>query len=475
MHVFNWRALVFVSLAALLSINVSSAEELAYAPGEVIVKYKQGIRRNKVFMEQLYNEVGVQKVRKYKLGIGAIEHYILANGVAVEKAIEKLKKTVAVEYAQPNYILRLLRRDGLPGYDDCEPIVEFLGCTPVGEFMEGRPGIAPKPTPIDPPVSDPEEEKVWGLKAIAARDAWQVTSGSQAMVVAVIDTGIDYNHEDISFNMWRNPNASEASDDVVGWDFVHDDNLPFDDHMHGTHVAGTIGAVGGNGRGIIGVSPRVSLMAVKFLSSRGSGSTLDAIRSIDYAVERGARILNNSWGGGADSNNNALRESIARAEAQGVLFVVAAGNDGTDNDRRPTYPASFRAANLIAVAATDSNDRIASFGGGYGSNYGKTSVHLGAPGKNVYSSTPGNRYMNASGTSMATPMVAGAAALLWSVNPNMTFLDVKNRLMETVDPLETLQGKTITGGRINIARAIARELEYDGDYDDEYGSEDGSW
>ncbi|HRK03010.1 MAG TPA: S8 family peptidase [Oligoflexia bacterium] len=483
MHVSHWRALRFAAMAFALSFSAALAADTTepvtktpYAPGEVIVKFKSDIRRNKVFMQQLYQEVGVAKVRKFKLGFGSIEHYQLAEGASVEKAIQKLTKTVAVEYAQPNYILKLFRNeDVLDGYDDCHPPVEFLGCVPFGEFIEGRPGIAPKPSPVEPPVADPQQNKVWGLNAISAPEAWKVTTGSQGIVVAVIDTGIDYNHEDLSFNMWRRPGVESEEDDIVGWDFVHDDNLPFDDHMHGTHVAGTIGAVGGNALGIVGVSPKVSLMAVKFLTARGSGTTLDAIRSIDYAVERGARILNNSWGGGADPNNNALRESIGRAEARGVLFVVAAGNDGTDNDRRPTYPASFRAANLIAVAATDSNDKIASFGGGYGSNYGKTSVHLGAPGKDVYSSVPGNRYRGASGTSMATPMVAGAAALLWSMNPNMTFLDVKNRLMATVDPLPTLQGKTITGGRINLARAVVTELDSGGEYDDEYDGEDGDW
>ena len=342
MHVSHWRALRFAAMAFALSFSAALAADTTepvtktpYAPGEVIVKFKSDIRRNKVFMQQLYQEVGVAKVRKFKLGFGSIEHYQLAEGASVEKAIQKLTKTVAVEYAQPNYILKLFRNeDVLDGYDDCHPPVEFLGCVPFGEFIEGRPGIAPKPSPVEPPVADPQQNKVWGLNAISAPEAWKVTTGSQGIVVAVIDTGIDYNHEDLSFNMWRRPGVESEEDDIVGWDFVHDDNLPFDDHMHGTHVAGTIGAVGGNALGIVGVSPKVSLMAVKFLTARGSGTTLDAIRSIDYAVERGARILNNSWGGGADPNNNALRESIGRAEARGVLFVVAAGNDGTDNDRR---------------------------------------------------------------------------------------------------------------------------------------------
>ena len=154
------------------------------------------------------------------------------------------------------------------------------------------------------------------------------------MVVAVIDTGIDYNHEDLSFNVWRNPNPTKG--DVVGFDFIHNDGIPYDDQGHGSHCAGTIGAVGGNGVGVSGVNQRVSIMGVKFLSAEGSGTTEGAIQAIDYAVEHGAKVLSNSWGGPSDGSNNALQDSIKRAQDKGVLFIAAAGNDGP----RPAEPAT---------------------------------------------------------------------------------------------------------------------------------------
>jgi large repetitive protein len=247
--------------------------------------------------------------------------------------------------------------------------------------------------------------------------------------------------------MWE---EARISGDLVGWDFIHNDNLPYDDHRHGTHVAGTIGAVGGNGRGISGVSPRVSIMAVKFLSASGSGSTANAIKAIDYAVSRGAKVLNNSWGS-AGSGNRALQDAIARSERAGALFVAAAGNAGSDNDRRPTYPASYNLPNVISVASTTSADGLSSF-----SNRGARSVHVGAPGSAIYSTVPGNRYLSLSGTSMAAPHVSGAAALLWAQNPNWTYRQVRSRLIETGDPLPSLRGRTTSGKRINVLRALGR-------------------
>lgn len=456
-----WRILLALIISTLLAVpSFAATKKTQYIPGEILVKYKKDIPRGKTLMDGIYKSIGAQSVKRVKLSFGTIEQYRLEAGRSIEQTVALLKKNPAVQYVQPNYVLSLFDED--QDYHECEPVIEFQGCTPFGEFIEGRPGLAARPAPVNPPVADPYTDKVWGLQAINAPAAWQVTTGSDKIVVAVIDTGVDYNHEDLAFNMWRDPASRGMS---VGYDFVHDDNMPFDDNMHGTHVSGTIGAVGGNGKGIIGVSPRVSIMALKFLSESGSGSTMDAVRAIDFAVEHGARILSNSWGGGGTQGNDVLRESIARAEERGALFVAAAGNDGADNDVSPEFPAGFNAPNEIAVAATDSNDRRANF-----SNYGLKTVHLGAPGKQVYSSVPGNKYMAASGTSMATPMVSGAAALLWSVNPNMTFMDVKKRLMETVDPLPDLQGKTITGGRLNIGRAVAMTAQDGGQSED-----DGEW
>ena len=198
-----------------------------------------------------------------------------------------------------------------------------------------------------------------------------------------------------------------------------------------------------------GVNQRVSIMALKFLSGEGSGDTAGAIKAVDYAIEHGAKVLSNSWGGRGDDDNKGLRDAIKRAEDKDVLFIAAAGNDGTNNDNDPVYPAAFNAPNMLTVAATDSKDALAYF-----SNTGAKSVHVGAPGLDVYSTVPGNKYAKLSGTSMACPHVAGAAALVWSTNPKMTYKEVKDKLMNSVDKIPALAGKTVTGGRINVAKAV---------------------
>jgi subtilisin family serine protease len=322
------------------------------------------------------------------------------------------------------------------------------GC---GDSAGPKPALQPAPAEVNPPVADPDLSKAYGISKIGATGAWNTFRGSKDFVVAVIDTGADYNHKDLSFNMWRNPNPSDKQD-VVGYDFVHNDGLPYDDNKHGTHTAGTIGAVGGNGIGVSGVNQRVSIMALKFLSGQGSGTTADAIRAIDYAISHGAKVLSNSWGGKADQDNSALRDAIVRAQSANVLFVAAAGNDGgnNDNESEADYPAAFNTDNMIAVAATDANDSLAKF-----SNVGAKTVHVAAPGVNVYSTIPGDKYASLSGTSMACPHVAGAAALIWAKNPTWTYQQVKAALMSTVDQVPSLKGKTVTGGRINVQKALS--------------------
>lgn len=297
---------------------------------------------------------------------------------------------------------------------------------------------------------DPKLSKLYGISKIGALSAWSVSQGSKSIIVAAIDTGVDYNHEDLAFNMWRNPNPTRG--DLVGYDFVHKDGLPYDDNEHGTHTAGTIGAVGGNGVGISGVSQRVSLMALKFLSGEGDGTTADAIRAIDYAVGHGAKVLSNSWGspGEHGGDNQLLLEAIERARAKDVLFITAAGNDGNDNDGpEADFPAGFATDNQISVAATDADDELAEF-----SNYGKRTTHLAAPGVDIYSTVPNGKYKVMSGSSMACPHVAGAAALLWSIHPTWNYKQVKAALLNSVDKLSGLADKVISGGRLNIDRAM---------------------
>lgn len=298
---------------------------------------------------------------------------------------------------------------------------------------------------------------------IDAPEAWQISTGSQDVVVAVIDTGIDSTHPDLVDNMWVNPGEIAGNgidddgngfvDDVHGYDFVNNDGDPFDDEGHGTHVAGTIGATGNNGVGVVGVSWDVSLMGLKFLDADGSGSTADAVRAINYATMmrnqfgHNIRVTNNSWGGGGSST--ALRDAIEAGAAADILFVAAAGNSGTDNDASPDYPSSYTSNAVLAVAATDRNDALASF-----SSFGATSVDLAAPGASILSTVPGGGYASYSGTSMAAPHVAGAAALALSVDPALSVAELRAAILGTVDAKPGLAGRMVTGGRLNVAQVL---------------------
>lgn len=429
-------------VVALLGVSVAQASEDASG---VIVKYREGAKRLRSDMTSLYDKAGVKSVRRIKGIVTGMEELILADNVKIQDAIAALRGSDMVEYAQPNYILSIPelqeRRSSV-----VEATIEFFAAPGRGR---AAPAVQPAPAEVIPAQADPNLDQAYGLEKIGAQRAWESHKGSKSITVAVIDTGIDYNHPDLSFNVWRNPNPGRDND-TTGYNFVNNTGLPFDDNKHGTHCAGTIGAVGGNGIGVSGVSQRVSIMGVKFLSAQGSGTTANAIRAIDYAVTKGAKVLSNSWGGRRTSENQALFESIERAKAKDVLFIAAAGNSSADNDgSSASYPAGFNNDNLIAVAATDSADKMASF-----SNFGARSVHVAAPGAKVYSTVPGASYASLSGTSMACPHVAGAAALIWSANPSLTYKQVKEALMSTVDRLPTLAGKTVTGGRINVESAL---------------------
>lgn len=302
--------------------------------------------------------------------------------------------------------------------------------------------------------NDPRFPQLWGLHNTAetngipdvdidAPEAWDVTTGSTDVTVAVIDTGVDYNHPDLRNNILR-----DEAGNLVGWDFANGDANPMDDNNHGTHVAGTLGAEGNNAVGVIGVSPTVRIMPVKFLGADGSGSTSNAILAIDFALAHGARILNCSWGGGGLSQ--LLLEAIQRAQQAGVLVVAAAGNEGVNNDETPSYPANYNqfCDNVLSIAATDNRDELAGF-----SNYGRDTVDLCAPGVGIVSTLPGNNYGSLSGTSMAAPHVSGTAALLLARYPHLTVAHLRQRLLCNTDPIPELASK-VPARRLNAAQAL---------------------
>ncbi len=316
---------------------------------------------------------------------------------------------------------------------------------------------------IETAPNDPQAGSLWGMTAIDAQDAWSLATGSQSVVVAVIDTGVDYSHADLAANIWTNPGEIAGNgidddhngfiDDVHGYDFANNDGDPMDDNSHGTHVAGTIAAVGNNSVGVAGVNWSTSVMALKFMDASGSGYLSDAIRAINYATMMRSRygvnirVENNSWGGGP--YNSAMQNAIQANNDAGILFVAAAGNDGTNNDASPEYPANYTPANVIAVAASDQYDRLASF-----SCYGATMVDIAAPGVSIYSTIPNNRYAYYSGTSMATPFVSGVAALAWSVAPDASVATIRSAILQGADSIAALSGKVVTGGRLNAYNTL---------------------
>ena len=336
---------------------------------------------------------------------------------------------------------------------------------------------------IDVAPDDASYGSLWGLNNtgqssgsadadIDAPEAWELSTGKASLVTAVIDTGVLHGHADLAANMWKNPGETPGDgrdndgngfvDDVFGYDFVNNDPDPNDDHGHGTHVAGTIAAVGNNGVGVAGVNWTGKVMALKFLPANGYGDSSDAIRAINYATMMktrygvDVRVTNNSWGGDAWSQE--MEDAIAASGRAGMLFVAAAGNGGgdgigDDNDdpAEGHYPSSYDLDNVIAVAATDRNDNRAGF-----SNYGATSVDLAAPGVSVLSTYKANGYANLSGTSMAAPHVAGVASLGFAYSPGATAAEVKAAILGGADPISAMSGRSVTGGRLNARRTLDR-------------------
>ncbi|MCC7272314.1 MAG: S8 family serine peptidase [Alphaproteobacteria bacterium] len=404
-----------------------AGETPAYIAGEVLVRLAPGAGADAAAASGATVTMDADQL--------GIQLWQLPEGVSVEQALASLSQDPDIAFAGPNYVIQATVTPNDPYF--------------VNQWSLNNTGQVYGYTANNQPVSGKADAD------IDAAEAWGVQQ-TAPIVVAVIDTGIDYTHPDLDGNIWRNADEIAGNgidddrngyvDDYYGYDFVNRDGNPIDDNGHGTHVAGTIGAEGGNGIGVAGIAWSVQLMALKFLNAQGSGSTAGAIEALNYAVANGAQISNNSWGGG--SFNQGLLDAIGAAGNAGHLFVTAAGNDSRDIDVTPSYPASYAPANLISVASTDAFDALSSF-----SNYGDVTVDLAAPGSSILSTYKGG-YAFLSGTSMATPHVTGAAALVWAENPSLTALEVKQILLDTVDVLPSLAGKVASGGRLNVAAAL---------------------
>ncbi|MCH2132484.1 MAG: S8 family serine peptidase [Phycisphaerales bacterium] len=305
--------------------------------------------------------------------------------------------------------------------------------------------------------NDPLYSNLYGMEAINAPEAWDDFTGDPDFVIAIIDTGLDYNHQDIAANAWRNTaeiagngqddDGNGYVDDVYGYDFANNEGDPMDSNSHGTHCGGTVGGVGNNGVGVAGVNWQCQLAGVQFLSSGGSGSTADAVSAVQYCAVMDFPVSNNSWGGGGFTA--ALYDAINNAGIQdGHIFCAAAGNGGYSG---ASYPAAYDLPNIIAVAATDSNDNLASF-----SQYHPSEVDMGAPGVDVLSCTPGNGYDYYSGTSMATPHVAGCVGMVYAVmGESASAAEVKALLMDNVRPVSALNGACVSGGIVDLEAALA--------------------
>ena len=295
-------------------------------------------------------------------------------------------------------------------------------------------------TPNDPRYMD---HTLWGLDKIAAPAGWDVLTSASNIVVAVLDTGVRYTHEDLAANMWVNPN-----DGSHGLNVVAGNTDPNDDNVHGTGVAGVLGAVGNNGKGVVGVTWRTQIMACKCFNSSGIGSVSMVVTCLDYARTNGARIINASWG---FTNSLALSNAVYSLRDSNIIVVAACGNSSADIDLNPTYPASYHFDNVVSVASTTSSDTLAPT-----SNFGAGSVHLAAPGENIYSTFPATDtfYFAQSGTSFAAPHVVGALALMLAKFPAETYQQIIARLLDATVPLPALAGKCVTGGRLNLRNAL---------------------
>jgi subtilisin family serine protease len=429
------KGLVFASLMLSASAFAGSLNlDREHVPNELIVKFKD---TKSVFAINAIRALGGSvKYQFHTQGAQVVKFQNTKSDVDLAKKAKALMGRGDVEYVEANTIMHISR---LP--NDTEFAKQY-GMHNTG--LNG--GIA-------------------GAD-IHAPEAWEVSTGSKNVVVGIIDTGVDYTHKDIAPNYWENPGESGLDangadkhtngidddgngfiDDFRGWDFANNDNDPMDDHAHGTHCAGVIGAHGNDGNGVTGVNWDVSLVGLKFLTGSGSGTLENAVKAIEYGTSLGLTLTSNSWGGGGFSQT--MLDAIKAAGEHNVLFVAAAGNNSSNNDSTASYPASYDLPNVISVAASDNKDQMASF-----SNFGSRTVHVAAPGVDIFSSVPGNTFRAMSGTSMATPHVAGLAALIKATIPTASASQIRARILGGVDRSAYWSSRVSSGGRINALNSI---------------------
>jgi subtilisin family serine protease len=382
------------------------APALGHADDCILVQPKPGASRKA--LARLHSAEQGKVLRTFD-SMGGLQVVALPAGEAVPAFIAKYQKSGLVEFAEPDYI-------------------GHLAAIPNDTYYTNA--------------------TLWGLDKIEAPAAWAVLNAASNIVVAVLDTGVRYTHEDLASNMWVNP-----TDGGHGWNALTGTNNPADDSGHGTLVAGVLGAVGNNGKGVVGVAWRVQIMACKCFNNFGVGKVSDAVTCLDYARSNGAHIVNASWG---FTNSLALSNAVSALRDAGVIVVAACGNGATpaDLDVNPVYPAGYHLDNVVSVAFTTRSDTLAAT-----SNYGTTNVHLAAPGEQITSTfgagdTGQFAYFTDSGTSFAAPYVAGACALLLAEYPGESHQQIINRILSTTDPLPSLAGKCATGGRLNLRKAL---------------------
>ena len=420
--------IMLLSSANATENNTSIKQEAPYAQSEAIIVLKNGVSK----------EFALSKLQKL-LGSFSHHEYSLINAIHIKvpnKSFDEIKNLLKnlpiIKSIEKNYIQKAL------GSNDTY-YSKLWAIENNGQEVNNKSGLKDADMDVD--------------------KAWQIEKGQNSVVVAVLDTGVDYTHSDLADNMWSG-NAKHGYDFAGDDDGNNDDDpmpdTPHDDngHYHGTHVAGTIGAIGDNSEGVVGVVQNTQIMAVKVFRPKGYAYNSDILEGMDYVsnqIDKGVNIvaINASYGGGGGSNGDSMDEAIKKLGQKGVVFCAAAGNDGKDIDNNPTYPASYDAPNIITVAASNQNDELASF-----SNYGKNTVEVAAPGTNILSTYPDNKYAYLQGTSMATPQVTGTVALLASAAPESTVEDRIKAIEENVDIKASLKDKVSTNGRVNVYRAV---------------------